>query len=222
MRSIAVAMMALSLVCCARTADAKEEANLTALVKDIRGQIVQIVVPPSPENPNVGSKGSGLWLNEEGLVATCWHVVASNPTGSIQVLSAIDSTFDLGTNAIANGNWQSFPAKVVAKDEVNDIAILQTDNKPRIATGAIGVGDQRLTAHFAVSTLNANLPEAGARVLLAGFPLGQPYLIVQQGTVAAIAHNLPGWPHTIKILVSTVANHGNSGARYRRARRGGS
>jgi S1-C subfamily serine protease len=138
--------------------------------------------------------------------------VVSNPTASIVVLSAIDPVFDLQHNQVTNANFEASHAKVVAEDEVNDIAILQTNNKPRTSTGAIVSGDHDLTAHFAVSTLNANLPEAGARVLLAGFPLGQPYLIVQPGTVAAIAHNLPGWPNTTKILVSTVANHGASGA----------
>ena len=171
------------------------EPDLTAIVKDIRGQIVQIVVPtPTPDHPDAVSKGSGFWLSEEGLVATCWHVVASNPTTSkILVLSPLDAMFDLQHGQVTNANFDGSHAAVVAKDEINDVVILQTENKPKISTGAIEKKDGHfLTAHFAISTLNSSLPEAGARVLLAGFPLGQPYLIVQPGTVAAIAHNLPG------------------------------
>jgi S1-C subfamily serine protease len=205
-----VAVVALSNLCCLTIADA-DDADLSAVVKDIRGQVVQIVVP-FPDDPNFTSKGSGFWLSEQGLVATCLHVVKDNPTGLIRVLSAIDANFDLPKHQIANGNWDAFQAKVIAVDSANDIAILQTDRSPMVSTGAIGQEDRRLTAHYAIATLNQNLPQAGSRVLLAGFPLGQPYLIVQQGTVAAIANDLPGWRRAVKILVSTVANHGNSGA----------
>ena len=43
--------------------------------------------------------------------------------------------------------------------------------------------------------------------MIGGYPLGLPYIVFQQGTVASIAM-ISGVP---KILLSAVANHGNSG-----------
>jgi hypothetical protein len=64
---------------------------------------IKAVPMPAPETPDAVSKGSGFWLSEEELVATCWHVVARNPTASILVLSAIDSVFDLEHGNVTNG-----------------------------------------------------------------------------------------------------------------------
>ncbi len=46
---------------------------------------------------------------------------------------------------------------------------------------------------------------------MAGYPLGRPYYVVQDGSVASVAHSLPEFGPTLKILISTVANPGNSG-----------
>lgn len=185
--------------------------DLVSVIQTIRGQIVQIVVPVDPQTV---SKGTGFWLNDKGLVSTCWHVVAGNPNATIQVLSLIDPIVDFSHHHYSTGMWQPFPAKVVAKDALNDIALLQAEGGPFVVPKArTRMGETELTAHQAVATLNPNFPQIGAEVVLAGFPLGQPYLIVQRGTVAAHAFDLPGWPpFTAKILVSTVSNHDNSGA----------
>jgi S1-C subfamily serine protease len=91
--------------------------------------------------------------------------------------------------------------------------LLKVDNNPFVGhRGApIQLGGTSLTAHYKQATLAPDLPEAGQNILLAGYPLGQPYAVVQAGTVASIAYDLPGWGETVKILISTVANHGNSG-----------
>ena len=189
-----------------------ETMDLVSVSKKIRGQVVQIVVP-TPDGTRI-SLGTGFWLNDQGVIATCWHVVSANPTGRIMVQSAVDPLFDLAKRNNITANWQVFSASVVAKDEPNDLAILKVSVNPFGAQKSvpIQIGNVELVAHFASATLNRDLPEAGARVLMAGFPLGQPYLIVQEGTVAALAYNLPGWGATNKILVSTLSNHGNSGA----------
>jgi S1-C subfamily serine protease len=187
-------------------------ADLVAVTKAIRGNIVQIVtrIPGT----NSASVGSGFWLNTDGLIATCWHVVAANPTGVIRIQSAVDPLLDLPKGEIIAANWQVMPARVVAADMANDLAILKVGLSPFKTPQIIPmqIGPVKLIAHFSAVTLQTNLPSPGQRILLSGFPLGQPYMIVQEGTVASIAYALPDWGMTVKILASTLANHGNSGA----------
>jgi S1-C subfamily serine protease len=190
-----------------------ETIDLVEVSKQIRGQVVQIVVP-TPDGKNAWL-GSGFWLNDQGLVATCWHVVSGNPTGIITVQTAVDSLFALAPpRGNVNANWEAFSAKVAASDVTNDVAILKTDKSPFGVPHhvSIKIGNVELSAHFATATLNPSLPEPGQQAVLAGYPLGQPYLIVQEGTIAALAYDIPGWLATNKILVSTVSNHGSSGA----------
>jgi S1-C subfamily serine protease len=190
-------------------ARASEPADLISFSKDLRAQIVQIVVPSTGGQ----SKGSGFWINETGYLATCWHVVASNPDGIIQVQSAVDPLIDLDRNKIISSNWEAWQAKVVSRDETNDLALLKVEGSPFVARRGvpIQIGDQKLTAHYAAAKLNAGLPDPGQKILLAGYPLGLPYPIVQEGIVASVAYDLPNWGQTVKILLSIVANPGNSG-----------
>ena len=75
----------------------------------------------------------------------------------------------------------------------------------------IQIGDKALSAHYKQAALKTELPEAGQKILLSGYPLGRPYPVVQEGSVASVAHSLPEFGETLKILISTVANPGNSG-----------
>lgn len=184
--------------------------NLVQIAKELRGEIVQVVVPLQNGKTNVGS---GFWVDQRGHVATCWHVVKDNPTAIMTVQSAIAPLFDLKNNNMIFSNWETFSAKVVAKDEINDLALLKIDGNPFVPRKfvPIKIGDTTLTAHYKQSNLKTELPEPGEKILLAGYPLGRPYPVVQEGTVASVAHSLPEFGPTLKILVSTVANPGNSG-----------
>jgi S1-C subfamily serine protease len=184
--------------------------DLVQVAREVRGVIVQIVVPLQNGKSNVGS---GFWVDQRGYVATCWHVVRDNPTISMTVQSAIDPLFDLKHNNMIFANWETFPAKVVAKDESNDLALLKIDGNPFVPRKfiPIQIGDKVLTAHYKEAVLNTDLPDAGQKILLAGYPLGRPYPVVQEGSVASVAHSLPEFGPTLKILISTVANPGNSG-----------
>ena len=130
--------------------------DLVSVIQTIRGQIVQIVVPVDPQTV---SKGTGFWLNDKGLVSTCWHVVAGNPNATIQVLSLIDPIVDFSHHHYSTGMWQPFPAKVVAKDALNDIALLQAEGGPFVVPKArMRMGETELTAHQAVATLKSESP----------------------------------------------------------------
>lgn len=184
--------------------------NLVQIAKEVKGEIAQILVPLQNGQTSVGS---GFWVDQHGYLATCWHVVRDNPTAIMTVQSAIDPLFDLKNSNMIFSNWESFPAKVIAKDEINDLAILKIDGNPFVPRKSvpIKIGVTELTAHYKQSILRTELPEPGEKILLAGYPLGRPYQVVQEGTVASIAHSLPEFGPTLKILVSTVANPGNSG-----------
>jgi len=140
-------------------------------------------------------------------------VVSDNPTATLTVQSAIDPLFDLKTNNMIFANWKVFSARVIAKDEINDLALLKIDGNPFVPRKSvpIKIGDKALTAHYKQSALKTELPEPGQKILLAGYPLGRPYPVVQEGSVASVAHSLPEFGPTLKILISTVANPGNSG-----------
>jgi len=102
----------------------------------------------------------------------------------------MDPFFDLQRNTVIDANWQVIKARIVAQDRDNDIAIIQADRNPftNPPRAPIKMGDKEFGAtHFASAKLNANLPEQGTRVYVTGFPLGQAYMIVQEGTIAAVA-----------------------------------
>ncbi len=179
--------------------------NLVVVAKGEKGKVVQVVVRSGEKT----SLGSGFWINEDGYVATCLHVLLLDSPITIQVQSAVDSLIDLERNNNIDSNWESYAANLVAQDPVHDIAILKVAVNPfKTPRGVpIRIGNTALSAHYEKADLEVSLPLPGERTLIGGYPLGYPYLVFQEGTVASIA--VPG--STPKILLSAVANHGNSG-----------
>jgi S1-C subfamily serine protease len=57
--------------------------------------------------------GSGFFISRQGHIVTNYHVV--------------EETSELFTKLLINGNVEKLPLKVVAKDKVNDLAILKVD-----------------------------------------------------------------------------------------------
>jgi S1-C subfamily serine protease len=202
------------MVCAVSNPTHSAELDLVAVRKEIKGHIVQVVVStPTPDQPAAVTLGSGFWIGDE-LVATCWHVVRNNPVGQLVVRSATDAMVDLPRAGNIVGNWEVVAAQVVAVDEPNDTAILKVAKSPfkHPRQPMFKLPGVNLVAHYSVAKLKSDLPLEGERALLAGYPLGQPYLIIQEGTVAALAFDLPSFGATNKILISSLANHGNSGA----------
>jgi S1-C subfamily serine protease len=163
--------------------------DLVQMARQLRGVIVQVEVPMANGGTTIGS---GFWVTDKGYVATCWHVVRDNPDATFKVKSGIDPLFDLKNNIMIFANWESFSGKLVGRDEVNDIALLKVDRnpfqQPAFTQPQIGTA---LRAHFKQAALDPRLPKAGQNVLLAGYPLGRPYPVVQEGSVASVAHSLP-------------------------------
>ena len=192
-------LIACTLLCLAFVPIAEAE-SLAIVAKAERGEIVQIA--------GQSGLGSGFWINEDGYVATCFHVV-NQSSPQIEVRSAVDSNIDLDSNFSTFGNWQIFTATVVVTDPAHDVAILKVTPNPfkSPANAPIKLKDVALSAHYQMASIDVKLPDPGESILIAGYPLGLPYLVFQEGTVASIGvlYNSP------KILLSAVANHGNSG-----------
>jgi len=54
--------------------------DLIKIAEEIKGQIVQVVVPLPNGKSNIGS---GFWVDRSGYVATCWHVVQTRPEAKL-------------------------------------------------------------------------------------------------------------------------------------------
>jgi S1-C subfamily serine protease len=174
------------------------------IAAELRPTVVQVAL---------GEKvlGSGFWI-DRNHVTTCWHVVALNPGGVFTIRTAIGPVYEPAL--ILHANWFVLEARVVARDEVHDLAILQVvgDTPTAVQGGLVNVGGRSFGGEIRPVRLDVSLPSQGERVLLAGYPLGQPYAIVQEGNVAAIGYDLGDQVgQDLRILLSMVANPGNSG-----------
>lgn len=210
---VSTLITALSLLASAQSKEKKQgdsaliASPLINVIKQLQGTVVQIAFARPGEEVDAVAMGSGFWISDT-YVGTCWHVTNALPAGSsILVRTRVADVFaDDGT---LFANWSVLYAKVVASDQATDIAILKVGN--------VTPGDyERLPkgTDIKIATLRDDLPEPGTSAVLMGFPLGEPYLVTQQGPVAAVGFNLPIgpiWSRQMRILVSTVANHGNSG-----------
>lgn len=68
---------------------------------------------------NAGAMGSGVYI-EGGYFVTAWHVLDKSDLSTIQVVDATQGANEAGA-------WKGYPARLVAHDEVADLAILAVD-----------------------------------------------------------------------------------------------
>jgi S1-C subfamily serine protease len=143
---------------------------------------VQIQVPIAD---NKVSEGTGFWVTDSGYVATCWHVVQQNPTAQIKILSAIDGILAFSESRLS-ANWDVRGGKVIAHDEINDIALIRVEPNPIgiPPPSVFNLNGKILSAHFAEAALNTDLPDAGSVILVGGYPLALPFPVIQAGIVA--------------------------------------
>ena len=160
--------------------------------------------------------GSGVWL-DEGIVVTCWHVVANAhdikvSIGSGDVITLGSSTFE--------GVFIADSATVLEHDEESDVAILKTTHNPFKSTSSlIKTPKQEIKPRLAIAKLKETLPVAGTLTVLSGYPMKGLDLISQTGNAAGTGM-LPMNPmigtikhptNAFRLLVSVVANPGDSG-----------
>lgn len=131
--------------------------------------------------------GSGFIISSDGLVLTSNHVVSDNEANYLIVLEPT----------------LKYPAKVLSKDPINDIAILKIDDKnlPFLKLG------------------DSSKIELGESVIAIGNPLGEFYDTVSSGIVSGLSRlittqsNFSEKATRLKGLIQTDAaiNPGNSG-----------
>jgi S1-C subfamily serine protease len=172
---------------------------------------VQVSYPVVPGGDRVGS---GVWVSEEGYVATCWHVV-KDATGQVIVNVSLAV---YNKNLTVTASFYTMNAHVVAHDETADVAILKVENNPftNPPSTFIKTPKSAIRARFAVPRFRQQVPDSGEQVVLAGFPLGRPDLISQTGIVAGMG--IPGEirnpapiARLVRVFASVVSNPANSG-----------
>ncbi len=102
---------------------------------------------PEDKSDSNGWKGngSGFFINQEGYIATNYHVIEDATT--------------LQINFIRNGKVESYPASVVVTDQQNDLAIIKIDDDAFEKLSKIPYG------------LFAHTKDTGSEVFALGFPM---------------------------------------------------
>lgn len=167
--------------------------------------------------------GSGVWIGKQGYVATCQHVIAG-ASDKIKIGIAQD-TYASENVSITNSTYL-IDADVIDTDAEMDVAILKASAPPeKLRFGPAVMGNvpssmRSITPQPPITptgaTLSTEFPKTGARLLLAGFPLGENTLILQTGTMTGFRTTAPQSPKAsltngLRIMLSLVSNPGNSG-----------
>ncbi len=138
------------------------------------------------EQRNAGI-GSGFIIREDGVVVTNAHVIAGATSVSV---------------AMRDGT--TYPAKVVGKDEVNDIAVVKIDAK-NLPVSPLGTSSDLMVGEWAIACGNPF-----------GFVLGNSEPSVSVGVISAVGRNLggrseQGGVYLDMIQTDAAINPGNSG-----------
>lgn len=186
-----------------------EDSGVISVVKNVSPSVVSIVISKNVsttapfddplfrqffgETPSGGTQkqevggGSGFIVSEDGLILTNKHVVSDTEAEYTVLLN----------------DGKSFPAKVLARDPTNDIAILKVDKS---GLTPVELGD-------------SSAIQIGQRVVAIGNALGEFRNTVSTGVVSGLSRSIstgsgdPGDPDELRELLQTDAaiNPGNSG-----------
>jgi len=150
-------------------------------------QIPQYREKGGTEKQEIGG-GTGFIVSEDGLILTNKHVV-------------LDQTADY--TAFTN-DGKSYPAKVLARDPVQDIAILKIDRDGTAPFSAVKFGD-------------SDKLQVGQTVIAIGNALGEFRNTVSVGVISGLGRTITasggGMAETLEDIIQTDAaiNQGNSG-----------
>jgi S1-C subfamily serine protease len=200
-----------------------------AAVGRISTAVVQIVVSanlPSGERVERAIAGTGFFVAGNEYIATSAHVLTKTQK-NLQEKGATDVTFavnllgkDVKAEIVTHGTFLNIPAALVSADEENDLALLKTPT-------TVGKSGLHLVAEIVVNgspkkfelievsnvSFYGGTVETGEDVLVAGFPLQAPFLVVQRGIISAT----PTYPikgtskEREEIVLDIMVNPGNSG-----------
>lgn len=155
------------------------------------GQLFQIQIPQYRQNgtqkQEVGG-GTGFVVSEDGLVLTNKHVVLD-----------AEAEFTVLTN-----DGKKYPAKVLARDPVQDLAVLKIESSPGQTFPKVTLGD-------------SSRLEMGQTVIAIGNALGEFRNTISVGVVSGLGRTITAsggdFVETLEDIIQTDAaiNKGNSG-----------
>jgi len=185
--------------------------EMTVMVMRIPGRFEQPI-----------SVGSGVWVGNNGYIATCSHVIG-DWKGVLAIGLGREPFVSTGETKVTIGSvMNSFTVTVVANDHFTDVAILKADKKPSdiylppFVTG-IKSDTPQLPLQAVGAALETNFPKPGQSMLLAGYLLSERILILQAGISTGLdffrGQNTDDkhMPDRLRIMLSLVSNPGNSG-----------
>jgi putative serine protease PepD len=160
----------------ATSLSATQGKSLAPIVKLVQPSVVTVMVDSSRSS----SLGSGVVIRSDGLILTNNHVIDSGGTVSVRLSTG-----------------KTVPAKVVATDTENDLALVQ-------ATGLSGLTPVTFGTNASVAV--------GDTVLAFGAPLGLEDTVTS-GIVSAVDRSVDTGDEKLNGLLQTDAaiNEGNSG-----------
>lgn len=183
---------------------------------------------------DAGPLGTGFFIDRSGYAVTANHVV----TMAEQLLGQSGGPIQLSAG-LAHENTENMRANftviglsVAARDTAHDLAILSANPNPfqsHVATGIVLNGEE-VALPVETATLDHDRPNDGEPIAVSGYPLNNPTLITNSGTLASVwaVHTQeiqpPGAPPGITIpemqdvyLADVQVNPGNSGGPVYRA-----
>jgi S1-C subfamily serine protease len=163
--------------------------------------------------------GSGVWISrKDGYAATCLHVIKAIPDGS-EIVVGIGLGYLYWPSLSITGGRGGIPAKLVAKDDGTDVAILQTEpNAFSVPISGLAPANVNVDVSVKISPADEadDVPKIGDALTISGYPLDGESFILQNGNFAGFREMTFASPDTpglkrAHFLVSMVANPGNSG-----------
>lgn len=130
--------------------------------------------------------GTGFIISEDGMILTNAHVVSDK-----------EADYTVLTN-----DGKKYPAKVLARDSIRDLAIIKVENKEKLSTLKLGDSDKL---------------QIGQTVIAIGNALGEFRNTVSVGVISGLGRTITasggGMIETIEDVIQTDAaiNQGNSG-----------
>jgi len=169
------------------TPQTTQEQKIIRIVQEVSPSVVSIVVTKDTfsQKKKVGS-GTGFIISSDGMILTNKHVV-------------LDKQAEY---AVLTNNGESFPAKVLARDPVKDLAVIKIENGNKLKPLKLGNSD--------------NL-QIGQTVIAIGNALGEFQNTVSVGVVSGLKRTVTasgsGITEVLENLIQSDAaiNKGNSG-----------
>jgi V8-like Glu-specific endopeptidase len=160
------AVFALGVILAAGTAQASFSAATV-----YRAAAPSVVVIYAFDSPEKGSSGTGSLVTADGMILTNNHVVENAATGKTYKSIRVFFKPDHITGDVSVDLKESFPVRVVARDKVLDLAVIQVQGAPR---------------HIPVMRLgDSERVDVGSSVAAIGHPGGGGLWTLTTGTISS-------------------------------------